>query len=77
MPYNFQTDFWENLEDQWKSSSDLQDREDLSDRWAEDFSSTNGANFENYQFQPDNPLAETTDCLESGKLKLAEGKWQW
>ena len=44
--------------------------------WADDFASglsDNDVMKDEYRFQPDNPLMETKDCLETGKLKLAEG----
>ncbi len=43
----------------------------IGQAWAEDYSRT----FDDYSFQPNNPLKETKDCFETAKLKLSEGEF--
>ena len=66
----YAADFWDKLNKQWESAQAFGQDNDVSQMWADDFSSRN---YEDYIFRDDNPLKDMQDCLERGKLKLAEG----
>ena len=63
-------DFWDKLNKQWESAQAFGQDNDVSQMWTDDFSSRN---YEDYIFRDNNPLKDMQDCLETGKLKLAEG----
>ena len=64
----YQSDFWSNLEDQWKQL----DKEEHP--WVDDFDQFNFlTEYNQYEFQAENELKSHDNCLEEGKQKLAQG----